>query len=183
MLMGVVFLGERLSRQQLFAVGLATLGVLILTVSGGVLPWVSLLLALTFTFYAFIRKQADVGAMPGLFIETLLLLPIALLYFSWLKHEGAATFAAGDHFITAMLILAGPLTAIPLLLFAIAAKRLSLTTIGFMQFLAPSIQFCTGIYYGEQLTLPYLICFACIWTAVIVFTLDAVQVQKKASSS
>jgi len=179
MLVGVVFFGERLRRFQLLAVALATIGVLVLTISGGQVPWIALFLAVSFTVYAVIRKKVVIGGMPGLFVETVILAPIALAWFAWIKSSGQAMFAAGDATLTLWLVMAGPITALPLLCFALAARRLPLTMIGFMQFLAPTIQFGTGVYYGELLTTPHLICFAFIWTAVVVFILDVLRAGRK----
>lgn len=179
MLVGVLFLGERLRRQQSLAVVLAAIGVLVLTISGGQVPWVALILALTFTVYAVIRKKVVIGGMPGLFVETILLAPFALCCFAWLLSNGSAMFGSGGAALTFWLVMAGPITAFPLLCFALAARRLPLTTIGFMQFLAPTLQFCTGIYYGEPLTVPHLVCFGFIWTAVLVFSFDSVRAGRK----
>ena len=179
MLVGVVFLGERLRRLQLLAVVLAATGVVVLTTSGSQVPWVSLFLAISFTGYAYVRKKVVVGGMPGLFIETLLLLPLAIAWFIWIQSTGQAAFASGDAGQTFWLAMAGPVTVVPLLLFALAARRLPLTTIGFMQFLAPTLQFGTGIYYGETLTTAHLICFSFIWAAVAFFTIDAVRSSRK----
>lgn len=179
MLVGVLFFGERLRRLQLLAVALAAIGVLVLTVSGGKVPWIALFLALSFTAYAVIRKKVVIGGMPGLFVETVLLLPIALAWFIQFKHAGHATFASGDMRMTFWLFMAGPVTALPLLCFALAARRLPMTLIGFMQFLAPSIQFATGVYYGEILTVPHIVCFAFIWAAVAFFIVDAIWGKRK----
>jgi chloramphenicol-sensitive protein RarD len=178
-LSGILLFGERLRWLQKLAVVLAAIGVLVLTVSAGEVPWVALFLAISFTVYAVIRKRVVIGGMPGLFIETLLLLPFAFIGFMWFKWSGQAAFASGDGGLTTWLIMAGPLTAIPLLFFALAARRLPLTTIGFMQFLAPTLQFCVGIYYGEHLTTAHLICFGCIWVAVAFFSIDAVRSTRK----
>ena len=178
-LAGVVLLGERLRRLQLFAVVLAFVGVMILTISGGELPWVSISLALLFTLYGTIRKQIAVGAMPGLFIETMMLLPFALIWMLWLLANSQASFASGDLTISSLLILAGPITVLPLLCFAVAARRLPLTTIGFIQFLAPTLQLGIGIYYGEHLTTAHLFCFGFIWAAVAFFSVDAIIAGKK----
>lgn len=179
MLVGVVFFGERLRRLQTIAVVLATIGVMVLTTSGGKLPWVALALAATFTTYGVIRKRIVIGGMPGLFVETLLLAPLALAWFTWFAQGGNAMFGSGDGSTTFWLVMAGPITAVPLLCFALAARRLPLTTIGFMQFLAPTLQFGTGVYYGEPLTTAHLICFACIWVAVAFFSFDALAAGKK----
>lgn len=179
MLVGVVFFHERLRRLQSLAVVLATIGVLVLAISGGQVPWIGLFLAISFTSYAVIRKKVVIGAMPGLFVETLLLLPFALIWLGWLYASAAPAFASGDTSLNFWLIMAGPITALPLLCFALAARRLPLTMIGFMQFLSPTLQFCTGIYYGEQLTPAHLICFGFIWLAVIFFSVDAARSSRR----
>lgn len=179
MLVGVLFFAERLRRMQLLAIVLAMIGVAVLTVSGGQVPWVALLLALTFTVYAAIRKRVVIGGMPGLFVETVLLLPFAAAWFAWLIANGTADFGGGNASLTFWLAMAGPITAVPLLFFALAARRLPLTTIGFMQFLAPTLQFGTGVYYGETLTSAHMVCFAFIWAAVLFFSVDAVRAGRK----
>jgi len=176
---GVVLLGERLRRLQVVAVILASFGVLFLTVSGGGFPWVALSLAGLFTAYGVIRKKIAIGAMPGLFIETLLLFPAAALWMIWLVATQQASLTAGDGGLSALLVLGGPVTVLPLLFFAIAAKRVTLTTIGFMQFLAPTLQFLTGLYYGEHLTTAHLVCFGSIWAAVLFFSIDAFRTGTK----
>jgi chloramphenicol-sensitive protein RarD len=178
-LVGVLFFGETLRLLQLASVFLAATGVTILTLSGGTFPWVSLSLAALFTAYGVIRKRAPVGAMPGLFIETLMLFPFTCGWLLWLMASGAAAFAAGDAGLSGLLMVAGPITVLPLLCFATAARRLTLTTVGFMQFIAPTLQFLTGVYYGEPLTVARLACFACIWVAVFVFCTDAVMTNRK----
>ena len=135
----------------------------------------SLSLAILFAAYGVIRKQVAIGAMPGLFVETTVLFPLAFGWLVWLMIGQQAAFAASDTETNVLLLLAGPITVFPLLFFAIAARRLTLTTIGFMQFLAPTLQFMTGLYYGEELTMAHIICFACIWTAVAFFSYDAIQ--------
>lgn len=179
MLAGVVVFGEKLGRAQLLAVALAAAGVLVLSVSGGAVPWVSLFLAISFTIYAVIRKKVVIGAMPGLFVETLLLLPMAAAWFVWIKATGQASFASADAALTLWLMMAGPATAIPLLCFALAARRVSMMTLGFMQFLAPTMQFGIAIYYGEKLTVAHMICFVFIWAAVVVFSFNAARNSKK----
>ena len=172
-LVGVVFFGERLRRLQTGAVLLAAAGVAVLTISGGELPLISLTLATSFTVYGTIRSRLAVGGMPGLFVETLVLLPAAAAYLAWLASRDAAVFAAGDFAMSGTLMLAGPFTVLPLLCFALAARRLRLSTIGVMQFIAPTLQFLVGLAYGETLTGPHIVCFALIWTAVTLFSCDA----------
>jgi chloramphenicol-sensitive protein RarD len=176
---GVMALGERLRRLQVVAVVLASIGVAYLTVRGGIFPWVALSLAALFTAYGVIRRQVAIGAMPGLFVETTLLFPFAFAWLAFLMLGQQASFAAGDFNLSLLLVLGGPVTVLPLLLFAISAKRLSLTTLGFLQFLAPTLQFGTGLYYGEKLSLAHIVCFGCIWVAVAFFSYDAVRASKQ----
>lgn len=179
MLVGVWLFGERLRPYQLVAVALATVGVLILAISGGVVPWVALSLAVTFTVYAAVRKRVAIGGMPGLFIETLMLLPFAIAWIAYLYSTSQLAFASGNASITFWLMMAGPVTALPLLCFALAARRLPLTTIGFLQFLSPTLQFGTGIYFGETLSTAHILCFGFIWAAVACFIVDALRATKK----
>jgi len=172
---GVVLLGERLRKLQIVAVVLASFGVAYLTFTGGVFPWVALSLAALFTAYGVIRKQVAIGAMPGLFVETTILFPVAFTWLLVLILSKGAAFGAGDTGLSMLLVMGGPITVVPLLLFALSAKRLSLTTIGFMQFLAPTLQFGTGLYYGETLTPAHVVCFGFIWAAVLFFSYDAVR--------
>jgi chloramphenicol-sensitive protein RarD len=172
-LVGVGFMGERLRRNQTAAVLLAAAGVTILTVSGGEFPAISLFLAISFTGYGVIRSRVAIGGMPGLFIETLLLLPLAGGWLGWLMADGSAAFRSEDPVLAAKLLLAGPLTVVPLLFFALAARRLRLSTIGIMQFIAPTLQFLVGLLYGERLTTAHVICFTLIWIAVVLFSFDA----------
>ena len=117
--------------------------------------------------------------MSGLFVETLLLVPFAVAWFVWINWSDQVVFASGDSSLHFWLVMAGPLTALPLLFFALAARRLPLTTIGLMQFLAPWMQVVIGIYYGEALSMAHMICFGCIWLVVAFFIIDAVMSSKK----
>ena len=170
---GVIVLRETLRKPQTIAVLLAAAGVAVLTVSGGEFPLISLTLAVSFTIYGVIRARVAVGGMPGLFIETLLLFPLSLAYLLWLIDSGQSGFVLGGPGMAGALMLAGPLTVVPLLCFALAARRLRLSTIGIMQFIAPTLQFLVGLAYGEELTLPHAVCFTLIWIAVFVFSWDA----------
>ncbi len=174
-LAGVVMFGERLSRLQLAAVVLAAVGVVVLSFSGDAFPAISLILAVSFTIYGVVRKYVEISGMAGLFIETLVLFPVALGYLALRIPEGSAAFSMDSPGLVALLLLAGPITVLPLLMFALAARRLRLTTLGFMQFLAPTMQFGMGVLYGEVLTPAYAICFACIWTAAVLFIADVVR--------
>ena len=172
-LAGVFLFGEKLRKAQTAAVILAAIGVSILTFSGREFPAIALFLGVTFATYGVIRKQVVVGGMPGLFIETLVLLPFALCYLLWIMLAGEAAFSFTDPSLAGILLLAGPLTVTPLLFFALAARRLNLSTLGMMQFIAPTLQFVIAVIYGEQLTRAHIICFSLIWLAVILFSIDA----------
>ena len=168
-LAGVVFYKERLNRLQIVAIALAVIGVSILTLAGGTFPWVSLVLATSFTIYGVIRKHVDVGAMPGLFIEVAAVWLPAAAFLLWLAFTGAGAMGSQGMAMDSLLLFAGPLTVLPLLCFAIAARRLKLSTLGFLQFIGPTLQFGCGLYYGEDFTAAHAYCFAFIWTAVAVF--------------
>ncbi len=178
---GVVVLKEKLTRAQIVAVGLAAVGVATLTAGAGVFPWVSLVLALSFTAYGYARKMIVIGAMPGLFIETALLSPFALLFLIWFAQANSLAFGQGDIRLDALLIAAGPVTVGPLVLFALAARRLKFTTLGFLQYIGPTGQFALGLYYGEAFTLYHAICFGLIWTALAILSIDAVRRNRAAA--
>jgi len=178
-LVGVFVNREVLRRGQIAAVALAAIGVSVLTIYGGVFPWISFVLAISFTIYGYLRKTVQIGAMPGLFIETIWLVLPAIAFWVWLEMQGASAFVPSAPGTIGLLLLAGPLTVIPLLFFAISARRLRLSTIGFMQFLGPTLQFCVGLYYGETFTTAHAICFGFIWVAVIVFSLDALTAGRR----
>jgi chloramphenicol-sensitive protein RarD len=181
--MGVVLLGEKLNRVQIIAALLAAIGVLVLTIGAGVFPWVSLLLAFSFSSYGVVRKLTPVGSMPGLFIETLILAPIAAVILGRAMSRGEAAFGAGSLPTDLLLLAAGPITVIPLALFALAARRLRLSTLGFLQYIGPTLQFALGLYYGEAFTLAHGICFALIWTALALISIDAVRRNRPASAA
>lgn len=172
-LIGVLVFRERLRTPQTLAVLLAAIGVAVLTASGGRFPVIALTLAVSFTFYGVLRSRIAVGGMPGLFIETLVLLPAAAAYLLWRDANGLGAFTLDAPATMALLTLAGPFTVLPLLAFALAARRVQLSTIGILQFISPTLQFLVGLAYGEPLTTPHIVCFALIWIAVGVFSLDA----------
>lgn len=166
---GVVLLGERLSRLQWLAIACAVAGVLVLTAARGSLPLVSLALAFSFGTYGLIRKQAAVDAVTGLFVETLLLTPAAAL---WLASRPAGSFGWPPSLI-GLLALGGLLTAVPLLLFGLAARRLKLSTLGLMQYLAPSMVFLQAVFlFGEPLDRWQLTAFLGIWAGLLLYTLS-----------
>lgn len=182
-LVGVAFFHERLRKVQIAAVLLAAMGVVELTVSGGRFPAISLTLATSFTIYGVIRSRVAIGGMPGLFIETSILFPAALAYMLWLGFHGGSSFVAGGPAMKGTLMLAGPFTVLPLLSFALAARRLKLSTIGIMQFIAPTLQFLVGVAYGETLTRAHIVCFTLIWIAVAAFSWDAWRMTRERESA
>lgn len=175
-LLGVVLLHERLSRGQLFAVLLAGAGVAVLAAGAGGDLWISLTLAFSFGLYGFLRKIAPVDSLEGLSVETALLAPLALGWILWLGQQGTGGLAYYDAGTDALLILGGAVTAIPLLLFTAAARRLPYSTLGFLQYLAPSLQFLLAVLvFGETLTTPHIICFGAIWAALVIFTFEGIR--------
>jgi len=175
-LLGVVLLRERLEPLMKAAALLAAAGVVWLAIGLGQLPWISLVLAFSFGLYGLLRKIAPVGALIGLTVETLLLAPLAAGYLVWAEARGRATFLSGRWGIDVLLLLAGPVTAIPLLCFAAAARRLPLSTIGFMQYISPTLQFLLAVtVYGEPFDRARAGAFACIWAAVALFAFDSVR--------
>lgn len=169
--LGTIVLRERLSRLQWIAIALAALGVAILTWRADRVPWIALLLASTFGVYGLVRKTAKVAALIGSTIETVLMVPIAVTYLIVIADHGALGHA--DASITALLVGTGIVTAVPLVLFTSSARRLPLSTIGFLQYLAPTGQFVLAIVaFGEPLALDRLAAFIVIWAGLAVFTID-----------
>jgi len=174
-LLGVVLLKERLSAFQKGAVLLAAAGVAVLAAGAGDALWISLTLAATFASYGFLRKVAPVDALEGLSIESFFLAPLALGWLLWLEQGGHGHFLH-DRATDLLLILGGALTAIPLLLFTAAAKRLPYSTLGFLQYVAPSLQFLLAVLaFGEPLTAAHIVCFAAIWTALAIFVAEGIR--------
>ncbi|WP_372897327.1 EamA family transporter RarD [Stieleria sp.] len=169
-LLGVVVLGERLSAPRWGAVGLAGVGVTVMTVAAGQFPWVSLLMAGSFAGYALVKKKARLDPMNGLFLETLVLLSPTLVYLAFLYQGGAGDFGRGDPMLDWMLIIGGFLTLVPLAFFSAAAQRIPLTLIGVLQFIGPTLQFFVGaFYFGEPMSTYTLVGFAFVWSGVAVF--------------
>ena len=177
--LGVVVLGERLRPVQWWALGGATAAVLLLTVENGSPPWLALVLAASFGSYGLLKKQAAVGAVEGLSVETLVLTPFALGFLVVLGSRGDSTFATEGPGHIALLIGTGVVTAIPLLLFAGAAVRVPLTTLGLLQYVTPTMQFLIGVLlYDEDLPLGTLLGFTLVWIALAVFTFDVLRHQR-----
>lgn len=168
--LGVIFLKERLGRVQMAAVALAAAGVLVLAAGAGSGLWISLTLAFTFGIYGLLRKMAPVESIEGLSIETMILSPFALGWVIWLAGEDKAAFGSGTT-VTLLLVISGVVTAVPLLLFAAAARRMAYATLGLLQYIAPTIVFLLAVFvYGEPLTFSHILCFTLIWTGLAVYT-------------
>ena len=173
--MGVVLLKERLTRAQGVAVALAAIGVSVLAIGAASGLWISLALALSFATYGLLRKVAPVDSLEGLAIETILLAPAAALYLFWLSRNDGTSFGTETQ-VSVLLALGGIVTAVPLLLFAAAARRLRYSTLGLLQYIAPTIQFLLAVLvYGEHLTTAHLICFALIWTGLAIYAVDGLR--------
>jgi chloramphenicol-sensitive protein RarD len=176
-LIGAVFLRERLRLAHWVAFLLAAAGVAWLTWSAGQLPWIGLTLAISFAAYGLLRKRAPLGAMEGLAVETALLAPVAIAYLLWLAaHQQSALVAAfsdGRPSLVAWLLLAGPITAVPLLFFAAGARRIPFATLGILQYIGPSLQLLIGVrLYGEPFEADKLIAYGAIWIALAIFSID-----------
>lgn len=172
-LLGVVFLGERLRRAQTAAVVLATIGVLWLTVHLGRPPWIALVLAASFGTYGLLRKLAKPSGVEGLALETALLGPLALGFMAWRQGQGELAFGNAGLGTTLLLLLAGPLTALPLVWFAEGARRLRYATMGFLQYLAPTGQFLLAVLaFGEPFTAGHAAGFGLIWGALGIYSWD-----------
>ena len=179
-MLGMLVLGERLRRLQWAAVACAIVGVLVLIVRAGELPWIGLVLAATFGRYGLARKTAKAEALPGSTIEMLLLAIPFALGIAWLELGGAGHFVRVDTSTTLLLLAAGPITAAPLLLFVEATRRLPLFAIGFMQYLTPTSHFLFAVLvYGEAFTPAHALAFAAIWLGVALFAADLVLEQRK----
>ncbi len=174
--LGAVFLRERLSKAQLAAVALAAAGVLYITISTGTAPFLGLALAASFALYGFIRKIAPLGSLEGMALENFILAPFALGYMFWLLDKGELLFAAADWDIRTLLLLAGPITTIPLLFFASGVRRIPYSMVGIIQYVSPTIVFMLGRFvFGEPFSFDMLVGFVIIWTAVVIFTTDTIR--------
>ncbi len=171
---GFVFLRERPRPVQWLAVAVAAAGVVWLTLQAGRLPWVALVLAVTFGIYGLLRKLAPLGALEGLTLETLLLFPLAAGLLAWRAWHGQGALLQGNAPTLGWLVLAGPLTAIPLLLFAAGARRIPMATLGILQYISPSIQMLVGVFlYGEAFDAARALGFYLIWVALAIYSLDS----------
>lgn len=179
-LLGVFVLGEQLRRAQWVAVALGIIAVLVLTIDYGRPPWVSLVLASTFAAYGFIKKRANLGTVEALSVETTISAPFAVAYLTFLGATGTLTFGHAGTANTLLLMGTGVVTAIPLLLFGAAATRLTLTTIGMIQYLGPILQFIFGLtIFDEPMTGARWAGFVIVWSALVIFTIDAVRNRRR----
>src|SRR3954471_2119130 len=174
-LFGATLLREKLTRWQFVSVVLALAGVLNLTFGYGRFPWLALTLCVSFGLYGLLRKKSGVRPIPGLFLETTLLTPIAAAYLLYLQRQGNAALSTAAWWMVLLLISTGIVTGLPLVWFGHAARHLRLTTLGFLQYLAPSGSFFLGVFlYHEPFTRAHLITFAFIWVALVIFTAEAI---------
>jgi chloramphenicol-sensitive protein RarD len=176
--LGMAVLGERLRRLQGVAIAVAAAGVLILAVTGGGALWISLALAISFGLYGLLRKVAAIDALGGLTVETLLLAPFSLALLLHAGQTGEGAFGQSAH-LDMLLVLAGAVTAAPLLMFAAAARRMPLATLGLLQYIAPSLQFAEAVLvFGEPVRPVHIVTFALIWTGCALYALDIVRASR-----
>ena len=174
--LGAVLLGERLSLTQKLAIGLAAVAVAILTYENGKLPLAALGLTITWGFYAYLKKSLPIGPNQGFFLEVLILSPFAAGYIAWASMNGSGHFFNGVNFDTGMLLAAGLVTAVPLMLYANGAKLLRLSTIGIMQYIAPTMIFLTAVFvFDEPFGRARMIAFPMIWAALVIYTVSMVR--------
>lgn len=172
-LLGVIFLRERLRPMQWVPVGIAFLGVIYLTAVYGRLPWIALTLAFSFGFYGFVKKLSPLGSLHGLTLETGIVFPMALIYLLIVESKGTGAFLHDSLPITLLLIGAGAVTTIPLLMFASAAKEIPLSLLGLLQYVAPTLQFMIGVFiYKEPFDHAHLIGFGIVWAALVIFWVE-----------
>lgn len=179
-LLGVVVLSERLNRTQWTAVAIAAAGVSYLTWSAGQVPWIALTLAFSFGLYGLVRKLVQVDSLAGLASETLALLPVGIAFLLWCEAESTGSFGHISLRMDLLLMLGGPLTAIPLVLFAFGARRIPYSTVGLLQYIAPTMQLMLGVFvFHESFTQQRAIGFSLIWTALAVYAADGVWRARK----
>ena len=178
--LGVLVLGERLRRAQWVALSLVVVAVLILAIDHGRPPWIALVLAVSFATYGLAKKQADAGAIESLTVETTLLVPFAAAWLVLLASRGTLEFGANGPGHTLLLMGAGLLTAVPLVLFGAAATRLSLVSLGLLQYLAPILQFLIGVlWYSEEMSTGRWAGFALVWVALLLFTHESIRHRRR----
>jgi chloramphenicol-sensitive protein RarD len=180
----VAVLGERLQLAQRIAVALAAAGVLYLAWQIGTPPWIALTLAVSFGLYGLIRKMVPFDAIRGLAIESGVMLPVALAYLVWCESTGQGAFGHGNWRDDLLLIVGGPITAVPLALFAVAAQRISMLAVGILQYISPSVALLLGIWvFHEPFGGARQVAFGCIWAALIIFSFDALRRYRAAGTA
>ncbi len=180
MALGYIFLSERMLKWQKVSFIIASIGIFYYTIQFHQVPWISLLLASTFSFYGLIRKIINVESIPGLTIETLLMGPFALGYLIYLKYTGDGAFLNNDIRNDLLLPISGIITAAPLAFFTLAARRLQLITVAFLQFITPSLHFILAIFiYKETLSNPHIICFIMILISLTIYSIEAIRISAK----
>ena len=173
---GVIVFREELRKPQWVAVVIAAVGVIFLTVDAGRLPWIGLVLGVTFSAYGMVKKKADVDAVESLTVETILVLPFSVSYLVWLALQGQLALGNNGTWQTVWTLMAGVVTAVPLLAFGAAAVRIPYSTMGIVQYCSPTLQFLIGLLiYGETMTHGRWIGFIIVWTALVIFTVDAIR--------
>jgi chloramphenicol-sensitive protein RarD len=179
-LIGVVVLGERLRRLQWVAIGIATAGVLALTVEYGRPPYIALVLAFSFGTYGLMKKKANAGAMESLVVETTIASPVALAYIIFLTASGASTFGHDTPWHPLLIVGTGVITVLPLLCFGGAATRIPLSTLGLMQYITPTVQFLLGVLFFEEPMPPMRwACFGLIWLSLVLFTFETLRNRRR----
>ncbi len=174
--LGLVVLGEKLNRRQWVAVSLAAAAVSILTIRQGHLPWISLVLAVSFGFYGLLRKTVRADAVVGLTFETMALAPLAVVFLLFEKQRGVAAFGHQGSTVDVLLVVAGAVTVVPLILFTLGVRRIPLSTAGLLQYIAPTCTFLLAVFlYDEPFTAAHAVSFALIWTALGIYTFDIRQ--------
>jgi len=182
-LLGMLVLKEKLTKTQYFSVGLAAVGVLILTFSHGSFPWIALSLAFTFGLYGLAKKLIFIDSEIGLTLETLFITPIALMYIAYLFVKGDHAFLAVTPGLDFLVILSGVLTAVPLLFFAKGAQRIPLSMLGFIQYMTPTLTLILGVFvYHEPFTTTHLLSFLFIWAALTIYSLSKTKLFTQTSS-
>jgi len=172
-LLGLLVLKEKLRRGQWIAIGLAACGVAWLTWQAGQLPWIALILGCTFGAYGLLRKTAALAALEGLSLETMILFPAALVYVLWLTSHGQNTFLSSEVSTRWLLAAAGPITAVPLLLFAAGARRIPMSVLGLLQYMSPTMQMLLGVWFFHEAFSPARMAgFGIIWTALVLYVIE-----------
>ena len=172
--LGVIVLGEKMSKIRLLSVALAAIGVLYMIIGGGKFPWIALYLATSFTLYGLVRKKIMVSAIMGLWAEMLILLPVAIGYLVYLNITAVPEAVGHDDYTLLMLVVSGAVTTTPLVLFTSAARRLPLSTLGIIQYIAPSMSLLLAIFlWNEPFTMIHMVSFGCIWAALVIYTMES----------